>query len=515
MVLFCTDLNGVPLRDWDEGTVAQVAREMSQSDRWTAWIYPQLWGTPYLNKPPLLHGLIAAVFRIWGVHTWTARLPGAVLTATSVPLLFMVGREVLPSRLPALVSALVYLTLLPVVRHGRLAMLDGAVVCFFMATLWLLLRVATQETAGKRVPPLWYLGIGLGSALMCLTKGLLGILLLAIALLYLAWDAPRRLFSLRLWGGLLVGAVPVILWYFLQWQHYGQQFIDTALVNQGAARIWSVVERHQAPPWYYLLELLKYSWPWLIFGPTGLGLTWRFRHHRWAKLILVWTLGYGLPISVMGTKLPWYIFPIYPAIALICGVALAAAWDRHRHWNGRSISIRKLPKFWALGLALFSLLGTIGIVYASPWGQEPSLALALTFLGIAVTAGMAAAFVSWQQIRFLPTLVIGLYLSLLCLVNSDHWVWELGEDFPVLPVAQLVAQNTPAGQVIYTSHGYERPSLNFYSNRRIIPQPAAALQTQWQTVQPTYLLVQDPSPYPGADQGGELGRQEGWYLLRN
>ena len=35
IVLFCVDLNGVPLRDWDEGLVAQVAREISRSDRWT------------------------------------------------------------------------------------------------------------------------------------------------------------------------------------------------------------------------------------------------------------------------------------------------------------------------------------------------------------------------------------------------------------------------------------------------------------------------------------------------
>ena len=94
ILLFCIDLGGVPLRDWDEGTVAQVAREIAQRDSWTAWLYPQLWGQPYLNKPPFLHGLIAMAFQTWEVHAWTARLPGAFLTATAVPMLYLLGREI-------------------------------------------------------------------------------------------------------------------------------------------------------------------------------------------------------------------------------------------------------------------------------------------------------------------------------------------------------------------------------------------------------------------------------------
>ncbi|MBE7382946.1 MAG: glycosyltransferase family 39 protein [Leptolyngbya sp. SIO1E4] len=508
LVLFCIDLNGVPLRDWDEGTVAQVAREMSQGDNWAAWLYPQIWGQPYLNKPPLMHGLIAIAYRLWGVHTWTARLPGAILTALSVPLLYALGREVSFARLPALAGTLVYLTLLPVVRHGRLAMLDGAVVCFFIATLWVLMR--------SRYTPRWGLGIGVGFALMCLTKGILGVLLLMIALVFLLWDSPKHILSPYLWAGIVIGTVPFIGWYLLQWQHYGQQFINTAVMDQSFERIWSTVESHDGPPWYYLLELLKYSWPWLIFWPTGLWLTWRSRHQPWAKLLLVWTVGYLLTISVMGTKLPWYIFPLYPAIAFTCGVALAAAWNMHRHWTGRSLSLKKLPKAWGILLILFSIVGAAGIAYASPWGGEPSIALGLTFLAVMVTTGLAALFALRQQLRFVPTLFIGLYLALICLMLSDHWVWELGEDFPVLPVAALVQQNTPPGQLIHTSHNYERPSLSFYSDRRVMAQSPEELQAHWQQSQPVYLLVQDVAPYQGIQgQITELGSVDGWHLILN
>ena len=506
--LFGLDLGGVPLRDWDEGTVAQVAREISQGGTWTAWLHPQLWGAPYLNKPPLLHSLIAAAFQNFGVHTWVARLPGAVLTATSVPLLYLLGREIFPTRTYAGLGAGIYLTCLPVVRHGRLAMLDGAVTSFFIALLWLLLR--------SRRHPVDALGVGICFALMCLTKGILGILLLAIALLFLLWDTPKVLRSPYLWAGLALGSLPVIGWYFLQWQYYGQQFLDVTLLNQNFERVWNAVDNHQGPFWYYLLELLKYGWPWLIFWPTGFWLTWQSRHQTWGKLLLVWTVGYLLAISLMGTKLPWYIFPLYPAIALTVGVALTAAWHRYQHWNGRSLALKQIPPVWFWLLALFSLVGMAGVVYVSPWGGEPSIALALTFGTVAITSGLAALFSSRQQTRFIPILVVGLYLALGSLMISDHWLWELGESFPVLPIASLVNEQVPPEQPIYMAYGYERPSLNFYCDRRIIALPAAELVAPWQTVKPLYLLVQDPTPFQtAAAQFTEHAQADEWHLISN
>ncbi|MEM9815126.1 MAG: glycosyltransferase family 39 protein [Cyanobacteria bacterium P01_D01_bin.6] len=508
LLLCCIDLNGVPLRDWDEGTVAQVAKEISRGETWSAWLHPQLWGRPYLNKPPLLHSLIAVAYQNFGVQTWTARLPGAILTATSVPMLYLLGREIFPARLAAVMGASVYLVWLPVIRHGRLAMLDGAVVCFFISLLWLLRRSQRQPTA--------YLGVGACFAGMCLTKGILGALLLTVALLWLLWDAPKELRSPYLWSGLILGSVPVIGWYALQWHYYGEQFIDVTLFNQNLSRVWESIDNHQGPPWYYLLELLKYGWPWLIFWPTGLWLTWRSRDESWAKLVLVWTVVYLLIISVMRTKLPWYIFPIYPAMALAVGVALSVAWNIHRHWSGRRLTLKRIPRVWGVLLAILCVGGAGGCFYASPWGGEPSVALALTFLGIMVTTGLAAYFIFQQQTRFIPTLMIGLYLSFLIFMTSDHWLWELGEAFPVLPVANLVNTQVPLGQSIYMADFYDRPSLDFYSDRRVMAQPSAALLPIWQQTAPVYILTQNPSPYQSATtQFTALGVAANWHLIVN
>ncbi len=132
VALFTVNLHKLPLRDWDEAIVAQIAREMVRSPLESlTWLHPkELTGAPYFNKPPLMHWLVAIAYRFGGIHEWTSRLPGALLTAFSVPVLYQIGREIFFQRTAAVFSALVYLTWLPVVRNGRLAMLDGAVLCF-------------------------------------------------------------------------------------------------------------------------------------------------------------------------------------------------------------------------------------------------------------------------------------------------------------------------------------------------------------------------------------------------
>ncbi|MEB3229473.1 MAG: glycosyltransferase family 39 protein, partial [Leptolyngbyaceae bacterium] len=141
LILFTVDLGGVALRDWDESLVAQVAKEIHQAPfAAKVWLHPTLHGQPYFNKPPLVHWLVAIAYVMGGVNEWTARLPGALATAWSVPLLYGLCRELFPQRAIAIFTACTYLTLLPVVRHGRLAMLDGMVLLCFLGLLLSVVR---------------------------------------------------------------------------------------------------------------------------------------------------------------------------------------------------------------------------------------------------------------------------------------------------------------------------------------------------------------------------------------
>ena len=473
IALYTSGLGDLPLRDWDEGIVAGVARNIWRANPGdNTWLYPTIGNNlPYWNKPPLIHWLIALAYHLFGVSDWSTRIVPSLLSAATVPLLYKIAKEIFATPAAALLAAGVYLTLLPVARHGRLAMLDGAVTCWFCLAIFCLLR-------GRKYSR-WLLGTGLSIGLICLTKGMmLGVLLGGIALVFAYWDRPRLWRNSYLWTGLLLGVIPAIAWYGLQYQHYGAEFLGISLGKQTFNRIWEPVSRDVSPPWYYLLEIAKYSLPWLIFLPRGIKLAIQNRHLSWAKLVLVWGGVYLLAISLMATKLPWYVIPIYPALALLAGISLAVAW--------RTQSLGS----WKVGLSLLVMVcwiggGWYGLFYLR---SDSDLDLTIILLVVAVSFTLATVLI-WMSSRYFMTVIMaGFYLALLLLFNSNDWLWELNEAFPVQPVAVAIREHTPAKESVYTSYAYHRPSLEFYSDRVITPTADKLLKQYWQQ-RPGYFLV--------------------------
>ena len=498
VLLFTVNLGVLPLRDWDEGTIAGVARELGRGSAGEMrWLFPTLGGEPYHNKPPLMHLMISWAYSLGGVNEWTTRLPGAILTALSVPFLYSIGREIFHQRICAIYSALVYLTMLPVVRHGRLAMLDGAVVCFFMIMLLCVLRARRDLR--------YCLGVGIGFALICLTKSILGILLGAVALIFLFWDTPRLLSSKYMWMGMFIASLPVAFWYGAQWWKYKDIFIDRGMMNQSLSRIWSSVEGNDGPPWYYLLEICKYTWPWLIFLPASLRSAWDNRNLSWAKLVLVWLGVYLIAISIMGTKLPWYVFPIYPSIALAMGAKLGEVENLPL--------LTPLPRFWVVMLSLLALISAVASTYYS-WNLKPSPELQLIFAALSVTMALAALRAQRGDRQFIKVLLWGTYVSLLLFVKSNYWVWELNEDYAVKPVVQMVAQANPESEIVYISSTHNRPSLNFYSDGTINTASPDDLEYYWQhDKKPYFLLDANTLRNLPLDSMEVIAEEEGWTLV--
>ncbi|HYW19552.1 MAG TPA: glycosyltransferase family 39 protein [Nodularia sp. (in: cyanobacteria)] len=501
LILWLIFLGNLPLRDWDEGTVAQVAREI-----WRApvnsmrWLYPILGGEAYHNKPPLIHLLIAWTYSLLGVNEWTTRLPGAILTALGVPILYLVGGLLFQQNLPALFAALVYLTMLPVVRHGRLAMLDGASISFFLLLLFFLLKARQNKY--------YALGVGICLGLITLTKGMLALLLGAIACLFVIAERQLTLWkNAYFWAGMFFGTAAPLAWYIAQWQYYGSNFLQTNFQAQTFNRLVQSVEGNSGPLWYYLIELIKYGFPWLIFLPGGLYLATKKRHTTWARLVLIGTIVYFVTISLMRTKLPWYIMPIYPFLALAIGAQLSELWE-HRHL---------IKKYWAVFLAIIALAGLGGCIYFAVADPQPVLiAMSLVLaISMSVAAWLIKKRVSVADRRyrlFIPVLFSGMYLVLALLMSSQSWIWELNEAFPVKPVAELIRAHVAPGTKIYTSFAYQRPSLDFYCDCQVIPTDITGLQQMWSNK--SYLLLDDDSLQNlNLSDGQVLGTSEEFTLI--
>jgi len=498
VLLFSINLGGLPLQDWDEGTVAQVSREI-----WSApagsmrWLYPTLGGEPYYNKPPLTHWLIAGVYSVVGVHEWTTRLPVAILTAFSVPLLYCIGREIFRQRWGAIYSALIYLTMLPVVRYGRLAMLDGVAVCLLLVMMLCVLR--------SRRDLRYCLGVGVSFGLICLTQGFFGIFLGAIAMIFLFWDTPRLLTSYYFWTAIIIGILPAVGWYVAQLWHYGYAFVEVGLLNPSLNRVETFFAKSSQAPWYYIIELLKWTWPWLLFAPQTVRHTWENRNLSWAKLVQVWCGVYLISISLMDAKLPWYILPIYPGLALGFGALLAETEN--------SPLLTSYPRSWVAGLSILAVMASASSMYFS-WGVPPKTDLQLIFAAVAITMILAAILAERGDSQFLKILFWGSYISLFLLVKSNYWAWELSEAYSVKPVATMISRVNPAVKKIYTSFPYHRSSLDFYSDRNIIPATVGELQYYWHYNSNPYFLLNTAALHNlQLESMKVIDQAEGWKLI--
>ena len=169
-VLALIRLGDLPLRDFDEATVARVALELRHG-LGEAPLLPTLWDKPYLNKAPGLHSLIALVIKATTEPDqlpaeWSIRLAPALLSCLVVPLGGWLQWTLRPGdRSSAMATSVILLTLLPVARHGRLAMLDGSQLTA-MALLWL----ALLQLNRSRCSAFWGTVAGLMTSAMLLLK---------------------------------------------------------------------------------------------------------------------------------------------------------------------------------------------------------------------------------------------------------------------------------------------------------------------------------------------------------
>jgi 4-amino-4-deoxy-L-arabinose transferase-like glycosyltransferase len=250
--------------------------------------------------------------------------------------------------------------------------------------------------------------------------------------------------------------------------------------HQGLGRVTRTVEGHDGGPFLPLLEVLEGGWPWLPLWPLGLARAWRERQERHGR----WSLGLSLATAVMvlpiQTQLPWYSLLLWPPFCLICGPALAgllAAPTRPR-------AGQRIPWFWCLlgtALVAISLLALGAAVPVPPALRSHPLLPLPAGLGLLGGGLLLCRSAAPQRRRGLVLLTAGWWLSLVLLFRSPLWNWELNENWPVRPVAELAlaapTRSEPAPAAIYLGGvDGERPSLYWYTQRRVrnLPDSAAA-----------------------------------------
>jgi 4-amino-4-deoxy-L-arabinose transferase-like glycosyltransferase len=317
-----------PLTNWDEGIYAEVSREMLSFGYLVPhWNY-QLW----FEKPPLMLWITAVFFKLFGVNEFWARA-GSALSGVGVVALLHGWLARRGDILAAWLSTFILLStfgFLHVCRVGEMDVLLSLGCCISLLGL-----SAIQD---RRLGGWYFFWAGLAIALM--TKGAASIVLVIAALLFAAaerWNSTR--FGRSFWLGLLLFLAAVLPWHLYMSHLYGKSFLTEYFGFHVLSRATHQIEEHITHWWYYFWVLLVSAAPFVLLYPFAIADSFKRKELRvWAIFVLV-VLGF---FTVVQTRLPHYIAPIYPALAVITSLFLA---DRLRELQRRRN--QSPTSFWA------------------------------------------------------------------------------------------------------------------------------------------------------------------------
>ena len=281
----------------DEPRYAAIGREMARTGDFVA---PVLWGKPWFEKPPLLYWMTAAATRLG--PDLAPRVPVAVLAWGFVLFLWWITRSEF-GETEALFSAAILGTSVAWLAYGFVAVTDLPLAATFCAALLLALY-----RPGWR----WAAVSGALLGLAVLAKGLIPLVLIAPVV----WPLRRRIRDLLVIGvAALVVAGP---WYAAMTARFGRVFLDDFIWKHHFQRFATDALQHVRPWWFYLPVLLGAILPWTPVLAV-------VRSDRSTAFLWCW-VGYTvLFFSASRNKLPGYILPVIPILAMLLGTALARA----------------------------------------------------------------------------------------------------------------------------------------------------------------------------------------------
>ena len=310
----------------DEGRYAEIPREMVASGD---WLTPRLDGFKYFEKPVLQYWATAVGFELFGINNTSARLWPALTGFLCALFIWFAGRRFYGPE-AGFAAFIITLNYPLFVGMGHILTLDMAVSAFLVLAVCSLAlgQARRDQPAALRN---WMLLAWGACALAVLTKGLIGLILPGGAVIvYSLWQRDWSLWKhLHLGKGLLLFTALTAPW-FVAVSLKNPEFAPFFFIHEHFARFTSDVHDRAGAPWYFVPMVLGGTLPWLAVTLKGLclpGFSWRggdekgFNGERflWVFAAVVFAF-----FSVSHSKLPPYILPILPVLALFAGKQLAA-----------------------------------------------------------------------------------------------------------------------------------------------------------------------------------------------
>lgn len=307
----------------DEGRYAEIGREMALSGD---WVTPRLNDLKYFEKPPLQYWATAAAFRLFGESQWGARWWPATTAFACVLLMFWTVCRLYGDDDIALAAAAALGGCSGFIINSHINTLDAGLAAFLtvalLSFLWAQRPGATATATRNGMLAVWA-----AMALAVLSKGLIGVVLPgAILAIYMVVERDWRLLTrLHLGKGLILFLAITVPW-FVAVSLANDEFARFFFVHEHFERFLTKVHRREGAWWYFIPILLFGAMPWTPYIVLRLREGWRREGEpgtlQVRRLLLIWSGFIFVFFSVSHSKLPSYILPMFPALALFAALEM-------------------------------------------------------------------------------------------------------------------------------------------------------------------------------------------------
>jgi len=449
----------------DEGRYAEMAREMVATQD---WITTRLNGIKYFEKPPLQTWMNAITFELFGLGEWQARLWTGLCGLFGIGMVAYTGRRVFNDRV-GFYAPLVLASSFFWAGMGHINTLDMGLAAMMTLSVCALL-LAQRNDANRDEQRNWMLLCWVGMALAVLSKGLIGIVLPgAVLVLYTLFSRDWAIWKrLHLIKGLILFFAICTPWFVLV-SMKNPEFPQFFFIHEHFQRFTTKIHSRTGP-WYYFIPILLLGIiPWLGVFVQSLLTGTREEHSGSSfsslssgkfqprKMLLIWSVFIFVFFSISSSKLPSYILPIFPTLALLIACYLERATFKAIVLSASivavpcAIAMAFIPRVPALAKDAYSLPLVTAHV---PWIYAATIT---AFIG----AVLAIRFARSQKDLAMVCLAAGAFISgqLLMLGHDPQGRYSAGIDY----VPALQAELTPETPM-YLVGRYEQ-ALPFYLQR--------------------------------------------------
>ena len=474
---------------WDEDEPKNAACSLAMLDSGN-WIVPTFNGELRVEKPPLVNWVQLAGISIFGRNEAGVRAGSVVLTIGTCLLTLWLGR-MLAGPTAGLLSGLVMASCFWTAVGGRAATPDAPLIfCTTLAAA--IFAHALRASSVPTISRLHAIGIGLACGCAILAKGPVGLVLplaacsLCCWLLHeknpetgwrrVLWQAVRGMRPLTCSGVALAVALP---WYTLVSIQTGGEWLREFLLVHNAGRFAAPMEGHSGSLLYYPFIMAIGLFPWslvLLAVPLHSWFVWRWapaddERRRALAFAGSWAITWIGAFSLAGTKLPGYIWPAYPALALATAIYLTDWINQRTGWEQRLLRGLTADAVLLIGWISLVCVG-VGFLIGLPLVAR-QFAPGNEWLGLIglllIVAAVSAIMLQYHQRRRDSLIVLTgtavLFLGFLGGVAAVRLARHQG-------TGTLMASLPPlARQGIWASLHPARPSLVFYTGGPVADLP--------------------------------------------